>query len=183
MILDATAGNRTMWTTKSSPNIIYIDIERKLKNKPTIFCDNTQTPFLSSSFDIILFDPPHQWGSKEGYQPFYPKEYKKWAAKHKPFAFTYYGWDKYKTRLSLIKHIYRAQLEFQRILKDDGILLLKWNEMRISLRRILTIFYEWNELMRLAITDPTQTWGNKQTYWIILSKKAEKTAQQPLTNF
>jgi len=48
-----------MWTHKNSKNIIYIDIEKQLWNKPTIYADCTQTPFKDKTFDAIFFDPPH----------------------------------------------------------------------------------------------------------------------------
>jgi hypothetical protein len=180
MILDATAGNRTMYECKQTDSIIYIDMEKKLKVKPTIFADNTNTPFLDATFDTIFYDPPHLWGNKEGYTPFYPKEYKKWASEHKPFAFTYYGWDKYQSREALIAHIYRAQKEFARIIKPNGLLWLKWNETRIPLNRILTIFAEWHVLLILRINDITQTWGTAQTFWVCLTKKKGEMKQTTL---
>jgi len=66
MILDATAGNRTMWKVKDAEGIIYIDMERRLMNKPTIFADNNTTPFLDKAFDTIFYDPPHKWGGTSG---------------------------------------------------------------------------------------------------------------------
>ena len=180
MILDATAGNRTMWQTKKAEDIIYIDIEKQLKTKPTIFADNTNTPFLSEIFDTIFYDPPHRWGG----EPFFHGQVgflqKRQWARTKPFAWTYYGWDKYKTRLQLIKHIYHAQKEFKRILKQDGLLWLKWNECEISLNRILAIFSDWTEIMRLYISDPTHTASKHQTYWICLTKKKKEIMQTTL---
>jgi hypothetical protein len=181
MILDATAGNRTMWQTKKVEDIIYIDIEKKLKRKPTIFADCTNTPFLSETFDTIFYDPPQMWGG----EPFHHEAVgfllrRQWA-RSKPYAWTYYGWDKYKTRNELIVFIYRAQKEFQRILKYDGLLWLKWNECKISLNRILVIFIDWTEVMRLYVNDPTHTASKHQTYWICLSKKKKETMQTTLT--
>ena len=62
MILDATAGNRTMWQTKQADGIIYIDMEKRLEVKPTIFCSNEQTPFRDNTFDNIFYDSPHTYG-------------------------------------------------------------------------------------------------------------------------
>jgi len=183
MILDATAGNRTMWQIKQVDGIIYLDMERKLKNKPTIFADNTNTPFPAELFDTILYDPPHNWGGGDEPNPIYPSEIKKWKQEHQPFAFTYYGWDKYKTRIGLIRHVYQAQKEFHRILKPDGLLWFKWNEMRIPLDRILACFDRWLELIRLRVDDPSHTAGAQQTFWVLFSKKIEETQQQQLTQF
>lgn len=180
MILDATAGNRTMWKHKDSEEIIYLDMERKLKTKPTIYADNTQTPFLPATFDTIFYDPPHKWGGKDEPAPMYPSEIKKWKQAHEPFAFTYYGWDKYKTRIALIRHVYMAQKEFQRILKPGGILWFKWNEVGIALDMIMGCFTDWNVLMTLYVNDPSHTARQHQTYWVCMQKKKLKFAQAQL---
>lgn len=180
MILDATAGNRTMWLVKQSKYIIYIDMERKLKNKPTIFADNMQTPFLDKAFDTIFYDPPHKWGGKDEPYPMYPSEVKKWKQAHEPFAFTYYGWDKYKTRIALIRHIFFAAREFYRILKDDGLLWFKWNEVGIPLDRVLACFSDWIEMLRLYISDPSHTASQHQTFWLCFQKKGVKAMQTTL---
>jgi len=171
MILDATAGNRTMYETKDVNKIIYIDIEKQLWRKPTIYADCTRTPFKPKTFHTIFFDPPHDWGA----EPFDFEQGKftkrrQWARTY-PFQFTYYGWDKYKNRTQLIKFIYNAQKEFLRILKDDGLLWLKWNEVRIPLNNILAIFKNWQILMILRVNDPTHTASEHQTYWVCMCKK------------
>ena len=180
MILDATAGNRTMWKHKNTENIIYIDIEKKLERKPTIFADNTNTPFLSGIFDTIFYDPPHGWDVKGKVWIMHAGKHDKDKKRANPFSFDYYGWDKYRSRANLLNHIYKAQKEFMRILKPDGLLWLKWNETRIPLRRMFMIFDDWTELIRLVIEDPSQTLGNKQTYWICLIKEKRETTQTAL---
>ena len=180
MILDATAGNRTMWKHKNTENIIYIDIEKKLERKPTIFTDNTNTPFLSGIFDTIFYDPPHGWGDKTIWYAYKhrSKEYfEKWGDRKIP---RYYGTDKYKSRSELVAHIYHAQKEFYRILKDDGLLWLKWNEYSIPLARLLTFFGDWRELMRIYVCAPSQTFGEQQTYWVCLTKEKRETTQTAL---
>ena len=180
MILDATAGNRTMWKTKNAENIIYIDIEKKLERKPTIFADNTKTPFLPETFDTIFYDPPHMYGDKSSY--YVHPDSKSFKAKWQGYGEIprYYGGDKYKNRMALIVHIYRAQQEFHRILEADGLLWLKWNETRISLNRILRLFEYWSIMLVLPINSPTQTAGTKQTYWVCLTKKKRDTVQTTL---
>jgi hypothetical protein len=171
MILDATASNRTMWKQKDIEHIIYLDMEKKLERKPTLYADNTKTPFLDKSFDTIFYDPPHGWG--EGH-PFYKyPDAKSFKEKWQGYGDIprYYGWDKYKNQQELLVHLWRAQKEFFRILKDDGLLWLKWNTQLISINRVLAIFEYWNELLNLPITAKTQTAGNSQTYWICLIKK------------
>ena len=177
MILDATAGNRTMWTTKDSENIIYIDRQTELQRKPTLFCDNTQTPFKDKTFDTIFYDPPHQWGQKKHFYCF-PKWTEEYYNIYKDTAVPrYYGWDIYKTRSELIVHIYKAKDEFYRILKDDGLLWLKWNEMSIPLSKILALFNRWDILLQLYIKSPSQTHGKHQTYWVCMQKGKDMTKQ------
>lgn len=180
MILDAGAGNRTMWRTKNADDIIYIEIERKIERKPTIFASNIQTPFLDKSFDTIFFDPPHGWG--EGHPFFAIPDH---ATFHKMWPGygaipRYYGWDKFKNQQELLVYLWRVQKELHRILKDDGLLWLKWNETLIRLYRILIIFEDWNEMLRLYIKAPTQTAGKAQTYWVCLMKEKRDYVQATL---
>jgi len=175
MILDATAGNRTMWQEKESDNIIYIDVEMKLQVKPTMFCDNTCTPFKSKTFDTIFYDPPHTWGQRKHYHsyPYATEEYVRIYKQNVRIPTRYYGWDKFKNQTGLIRHIYLAQEEFRRILKDDGLLWVKWNEMSIQLIRILSLFNKWTPLLKLFISAPSQTGGEHQTYWLCMEKIKE----------
>jgi len=180
-ILDATAGNRTMWQTKNSENIIYIDIQKQLWVKPTIYASNEQTPFRDKQFHTIFYDPPHDYGDKPfDFNMGKVAVHKQWLRK-KPFGHTYYGWDIYKTKRELIAHIWRAQKEFQRILRDDGLLWVKWCEIRLSLKRLLNIFADWRLLMKIHVKSPTQTWGNKQTYWLLFEKKLKGKQKQLFT--
>jgi len=170
MILDATASNRTMWRTKNCEHIIYIDVETRLKNKPTIFCDNTKTPFKSQSFDTIFYDPPHLWETDPEPRPVFPREIKEWNKDDPLISYTYFGWNRYHTRGELVTHLHKAAKELYRILKDDGLLWLKWCEVNIQLDNVLGIFGDFAELMRIYSTNPLQTLGESQTYWLILSK-------------
>jgi len=171
MILDATAGNRTMYETKDVNKIIYIDIEKQLWRKPTIFADCTRTPFKPKTFHTIFFDPPRTYRANHPTYLNVSKRIRKAIHRYKPFADVYYGWDKYKNRQELIAFIYRAQKEFLRILRDDGLLRLKWCEVDIPLHNILAIFQNWRILLKLNIEDPTHTFGKGQTYWICMCKK------------
>jgi hypothetical protein len=180
VILDATAGNRTMWQTAYDKDTIYIDIEKRLAVKPDIFADNTNTPFLSESFDTIFYDPPHGWG--EGH-PFYKypdsESYKKKWQGYGEIP-RYYGWDKFKNQQELLVHLWRAQKEFHRIIKDDGLLWLKWNETCISLNRVLRLFENWFIMLILSIKSPTQTAGTKKTFWVCLKKEKVKIVKTTL---
>ena len=177
MILDATAGNRTMWIEKDSENIIYIDRQTELQVKPTIFCDNTNTPFKDRTFDTIFYDPPHSWGQKKHFYCF-PRWTQEYYELYKDKATPrYYGWDIYDSRDQLVRHLYKAHEEFWRILKDDGILWLKWNEMTMELYRVLSIFSQWSMLLRLYVKSPSQTHGKHQTFWLALQKNKQESIQ------
>jgi DNA modification methylase len=180
MILDATAGNRTMWHDSPPEDTIFIDIEKKLEIKPTIFADNTNTPFFDKQFDTIFYDPPHMFGDKGSFYV-YP-DAKSFKERWKGYGEIprYYGGDKYKTGQELILHIYKAQKEFHRILKDDGLLWLKWNETEMPLRRILQLFDMWKELLILPIKAPSQTAGTKQTFWVCMYKEKREYVQTTL---
>jgi len=180
MILDATAGNRTLWKTKNIEYMIYIDMERKLEVPPTIFADNTNTPFSNKVFDTIFYDPPHMFGDVSSFyvHPDAESFKKKWQGYGE--IPRYYGGDKYKNQQELIVHIYRAQKEFHRILKDDGLIWLKWNETKVTLRKILALFEDWNVLIAVPIKAPSQTAGTRQTYWCCLSKEKREYVQDTL---
>lgn len=181
MILDATAANRTMWRHKNSEHIIYIDMEKKLEVKPTIYADNSNTPFLPKFFDSVFFDPPHGWG--EGH-PFYKyPDARSFKEKWQGYGDIprYYGWDKLKNQHELIVYLWRAQREFHRILKDDGVLWLKWNTQLISIHRVLSIFEDWIIMLELPVKAPTQTAGKSQTYWVCLMKKKRDYIQNTLS--
>jgi tRNA G10 N-methylase Trm11 len=181
LILDATAGNRSMYTNKYSENIVYLDRQRELYIKPTIFADSQQLPFKDKSFDIILFDPPHQWASGEKI-PVYGAPYrKKILLTMGTKGHTYYGVEQYKNKRQLIRYIYQSQKEFKRVLKDDGVLMLKWCEVEIPLDRLLQVFADWRELMRIPVKSQFQTMGEKQTYWVMMEKR--KTETQTLTDY
>jgi len=180
LILDATAGNRTMWKTKNAENIVYIDVEKRLAKKPTIFADNTNTPFLPETFDTIFYDPPHDIGRDDSDLLGMGKLRLKEAKRSEHRLHTYYGLHYIKTVNDMIKMLYHAQKELHRILKQDGLLWLKWNEVKMPLKRILRIFTDWTVLLEINLSDPTHTMGKKQTYWICLTKKKRDIVQTTL---
>jgi hypothetical protein len=174
MILDATAGNRSIYQYKKSENIIFIDIEKQLWVKPTAFADSRKLPFKDGAFHTVIFDPPHDWGG----DPFDFKmgqflKSRQWG-RTKPYQFTYYGWDKYKHKAEIIKYIYESQKEFARVTIDTGLLIVKWCEVRFTIDRLLTILTEWRLLIEIPVHDPNHTYGQSQTYWLIMEKRKEK---------
>ena len=183
MILDATAGNRQMWKKKFSKNITYIDQGERLQIPPDIICDNTNTPFADKTFDTIFYDPPHRWAWEGSYFSYQNAEDAKDVWGDRKGVITYYGWDVFKTRGDVIKHLYNANNELHRILKDDGLLWFKWNEIEISLQQVLSLFGKWDELMRLYVNSPMQRKKDVQTYWVVFEKKTEGESQVSLHEF
>lgn len=55
-ILDATVNGGRFWKGSNRP-VIGLDIEAR--HRPSIVADNTLMPFPDSSFDVIVYDPPH----------------------------------------------------------------------------------------------------------------------------
>ncbi|MCW4014873.1 MAG: hypothetical protein NWF06_00730 [Candidatus Bathyarchaeota archaeon] len=170
-ILDATAGNQVFYKTKESEKVVYLDLETKLERKPTIFADNRKLPFQDCVFHTILFDPPHAWAF---YSIFYGFPDAKTFRENHPNdgrAYpTYYGMDKYKTKSALISAIFQAQKEFHRVLTDNGMLWLNWSDLKVPLKRILPLFSDWNELIRLRVASNNQQMSDCYNWWVAFVK-------------
>jgi hypothetical protein len=182
-ILDATAGNRTIWKTKESPFIIYLDQEKELEIRPDIISDNTDTDYPDNYFHTIFYDPPHGWGETSSFyiNKNYKQSKKYWNKYNRPQYISkfprYYGLDVYKSKQELLNHIGKASNEFYRILQDGGTLWLKWCEIKIPLKEVLDLFVNWDEFLRIYICHPLQNQSKQagkkspQTYWVMLMKK------------
>ena len=180
MIIDATAGNRTMWTMKDSPDIIYVDMEKRLEVPPTLFCDNRHMPFRDDSVDTVFWDPPHMWGVYTRTFAMPSRELQRKILPKKKSMDPYYGVDKYDTKQGLIAYLFYTQREFKRILKPDGILWFKWNECSITLRSVLNVLQLWNEILRIRQHKHKNPMGTHTTYWVALTQKKEKVIQSTL---
>lgn len=180
MILDATAGWRRMWHKKQVNTIIYSDIEKQLKPKPTIFADNRKLPFKGSSFSTIFFDPPHDIGRDDSDLLTMGKLRLKEAKATERRLHTYYGLQYVKTVNDMIKLIYYSQKEFYRVLEDGGLLWLKWCNVAMPLDRVLAIFSDWIILLKQPVTSEFHTMGKSQTYWVCLLKEKRESVQTTL---
>ena len=56
-VLDVTANERRMWKGVEWPDVTYADIDPDMK--PDIIADFRALPVEPSSYDVIVFDPPH----------------------------------------------------------------------------------------------------------------------------
>ena len=116
---------------------------RKLEIAPDTVMDFRDLPFDEGSFTLVIFDPPHMDSLGEN----------SWMAKK-------YG--------RLNKMTWRDDLilgfsECFRVLKDDGILIFKWNETDIPTSKIL------------ELTDQKPIAGHisgkrSNTHWIVFMK-------------
>lgn len=131
-ILDACCGGRMFWFHKKNPNVLYIDKRvvktmvigkgkdaRKYSCIPDKIMDFTDLQIPDNTFKLIVFDPPHLVAPG-------PNSYM--AQK--------YGRLKSKTWKAIIQ---KGFSECFRVLKTDGILIFKWNEIDIPLKDILSL--------------------------------------------
>lgn len=90
--------------------------ERKIDVEPDIVADFTNLPFPDNSFYLVVFDPPHLL--KVGENAWLKKKYGKLPENWKP----------------LIRDGFH---ECMRVLKPNGTLIFKWNEIDIPTREII----------------------------------------------
>lgn len=131
LILDACCGGRQFWFDKENPNVLYADL-RVMKPKlvgngkdarirrclPDKVMDFRNMDITDQTFKLVVFDPPHLFLGEKSYMA------------------QSYGW--------LNKQTWREDLsrgfsECFRVLKDEGILIFKWNESDIPLKEILKL--------------------------------------------
>jgi hypothetical protein len=130
-ILDACCGARMFWFNKNHPNAIYIDNRIREKGfvsnrlhreiKPDYKMDFTDLKFKDKSFKLIIMDPPHLLATDE----------------NKGHMIESYGHLKSDTWEENIKN---GLSECWRCLDDFGILIFKWNDHDISLKRLSPLF-------------------------------------------
>jgi len=172
-MLDATAGNRMLWSHKTPPNTIFLDKETGLRVPPDVFGCWERLPFRDDIFDSILFDPPH-------YAGFGPK------SRHaNPAGNSWFGM--FGTKKKLVRAMANGIQEFLRVGKNTCRLCFKWCDTRIEytesttgrwrrrteaplLWNLLSLFYDWNEIHRLERLSPYGN-HNQLTSWITFIPK------------
>ena len=129
IILDACCGPRMFWFDKKNPHALFVDIRsekfvacdgRKIEVRPDLIADFRKLPFPDHSFKLVVFDPPHDL----------------YAGLN---SFTYQKYGK------LDKDTWKQDLktgfdECMRVLDEFGIMIFKWNELRIKVSEIVKIF-------------------------------------------
>lgn len=151
-ILDACCGGRMMWFTKNHPNCLYVDQRTAEKGhilpksqhevKPDLLADFRKLPLPDKSFKLVAFDPPHR-------TDFTPA-----AIMAKQYGILPEMWQDY---------IKKGFNECWRVLDDYGVLVFKWNEKEIPLKKVL----------RVISQEPL--FGNRngykgKTHWLVFMK-------------
>lgn len=132
-VLDPCCGSRMFWFDRTDKRAVFADIRSErhtLKDKsskggsreliisPDVQCDFTDMPFASSSFALVVFDPPHLVNAGP----------KSWLAK------------KYGKLGNRWQDDLRAGFaECFRVLRPDGVLVFKWNECQIPVSKVLEL--------------------------------------------
>ncbi len=119
MILDVTAGYRGMYKDKQDLGTLFIDCRRSVK--PDIIAVWAYLPIKSGAVDGGVIDPPHML----------------YVSKGKPMGFNFAEKYGVLNRLSWKADLRAAYLELMRVIAPDGLLLVKWNDNHVSLKRFL----------------------------------------------
>ena len=159
LILDPASSMRSFYFDKKDDRVLFGDIRVKethlLTNGQTIHIEPDEVmdfrsiPYEDNSFQCVVFDPPHMLNLSE----------KSWMRKK-------YGvLDKETWRDDLTKGF----AECFRVLKDEGTLIFKWNEVSIPLKDILVL-----TPYRPVLGHPS---GKRMgTHWVLFIK-TESSAQ------
>lgn len=131
LILDACCGGRQFWFDKENPNVLFADqrvMEPKVvgcgkdarirKCLPDKVMDFRNMDIADQTFKLVVFDPPHLFLGENSYM-----------------AQSYGRLDKQTWKEDLSKGF----SECFRVLKDEGILIFKWNECDVPLKEVLKL--------------------------------------------
>ena len=153
LILDPASSMRAFYFDKQDNRVVFGDIRENethlLTNgqtitiKPDQVMDFRAIPYPNESFQCVVFDPPHMLGLSE----------KSWMRKK-------YGVLEKDTWQDDIR---QGFAECFRVLKPNGTLIFKWNEVSILLKDIL------------ALTDQKPVLGHPSgkrmgTHWVLFIK-------------
>lgn len=129
-ILDACCGSRMMWFDRENESVLFQDIRtedhilcdgRELHIQPNIEADFRNMPYDDCSFKLVVFDPPHM--NRLGKTSWMAKKY----------GVLLPGWE---------QDIKAGFDECMRVLDYDGVLIFKWNESQITIKRILEVIQQ-----------------------------------------
>jgi len=156
-ILDVCCGSRMWWKQKKHPNTIYMDIRKELKGfiseqknlevNPDIIGDYRNIPFSSNSFSLVVFDPPHLIKNTT-------------SIISKKYGYLGNNWK---------EDISKGFDECIRVLKDKGVLIMKWADIDIKPREILSILPQ-----EMLIGTHTKKGVNNTYFWTFIKEEEEK---------
>ena len=130
--LDATAGDRVIHAGKDTSQIIFLDVLSSVK--PDIIGDAKKLPFRSGVFSKIYCDPPHLIRNDKKY-------WSKW----------YIRFGNFKNRREWIIFLANIDIEFKRVLREDGLLWFKitdGRDRRVTKLADLQIMRNFEEVCR-----------------------------------
>lgn len=157
-ILDVCCGSKMFYFDKNDPRVHFNDIReceetlcdgRKLIIQPDTKYDFRNLPFKDNTFSLVVFDPPHL--IKVGDNAWLAKKYGKLPREWQPYIKQ--GFD-----------------ECMRVLKENGVLIFKWNETDISTKEII-------ECVGIKPIFGQRTRGVK-THWYVYMKETKDSRDE-----
>jgi len=156
VVLDACCGGRMMWFDKTDPRALFIDRRREvhamdvgtpgtigrqdLVIAPDIQASFTALPFPDETYRLVVFDPPHLFPRRAG------------NLLGKKYGVLLNDW---------LEQLSRGFSECFRVLRPDGVLIFKWSDGDVTVKKIL------------RLTPHKPLFGQRrgqQTYWIVFMK-------------
>ena len=162
-ILDACCGGKQFWIDKINPNVLFMDIRKESKGfipeqpnfeiQPDLIGDFRKTEFKDNQFKHIVWDIPHK------------------IKKDKGLITKKYGYLGENWRDDLTNGF----KELWRILDNGGTLCLKFSDLDISIKDLLSLFPE-----KALYGTPTKK-GVNNSYWFVFVKlKSEEVKQEAM---
>lgn len=162
-VLDVCCGTKGMWFDKKDKRALFLDIRREahvdsypcgIKTNiidPDIIGDFTDIQQPDNKFNLVVFDPPHI-SRKKGNKSQIIKKYGNLTGDWRGM-------------------IRRGFTECFRVLKPNGVLIFKWNEVQIPVKEIL------------ELTSIKPLFGHKSgkkmlTHWIAFMKPPKNSNQE-----
>jgi SAM-dependent methyltransferase len=154
-ILDVCANKRMFYFDKENIDTIYCDLYFDYKDN--IKEDVTKLSFDNNTFDMVVFDPPHiQEDDKNNNRSIMAKKYG-------------------MIRGSLFEFITSAFNECFRVLKNDGVLIFKWNNRTSDYKQLL-------ELSPYNALFGTRTKKSVSETWFIVFYKSSNMLKSNIFN-
>ena len=158
-VLDVCCGSKMFHFNKANPDVEFCDIRqvslheyypgRFFEVSPDTVCDFTALPFQDASYSLVIFDPPHLIRAGGN------------------------GWQylKYGRLEGDWKEMLRKGfLECLRVMKQNGVLVFKWNETQIKLSQILPLF-------PIQPVIGHQSGKHMKTHWLLFMKPYEEVKE------